>query len=149
MVEMEIEELLSYASLCGIWMDSFRSLSQEKLFFLLNKKPGIRYIAYCLINKNSLFVGKKLRELQTFAPFYRTVAIGNDCWYSNQSIDTQNSILRMKDQADIFIRCSFPVEDARNALLLLCDYILSISPKRQEVFLAKTDNFAKSSRSSY
>ena len=37
MVEMEIEELLSYASLCGIWVDSFRSLSQEKLFFLLNK----------------------------------------------------------------------------------------------------------------
>ena len=136
MVEMEIEDLLSFASLCGVW----NVFPSEKMLFLLKKKPNIRYIAYCLINDESLLIGEKLKELQTLDPSYRIVAIGNKHWYSSQFIDTQNAILLMKDQADIFVRCFFPVEDVQRILLLFCDYVITFSHKKQEIYLKKNRN---------
>ena len=139
MVEMEIEEVLSYASLCGIWIDNPQALTIEKLTLLLNKSPWIRFISYCLINECSLLLGNKLKELQISSPSFRLVAIGNNKWYTKLSIETQNSILKMKDQADIFAHCSFPVEDAKKVLFLFCDHILFYSSSKRRIVLMKTD----------
>ncbi len=138
MVEMEIEDLITHACLCGVWMDASTNISVKKLSLILRRIPFARYIAFCLINENSLSLAEKLKELQAFAPSYRIIAISNDNWYSNHSLTIQNAILKMRDQADIMVRCSFPAEDALKALLLFSDYVIYYS-KQHKLCIANTD----------
>lgn len=139
MIEMKIEKVISFASLCGIEMDPSQSISNKEFSQFMKKIPEVRYIAYCLKDKNSLLLAKKLIAFQMVASSFRIVAIGNNMWYSNLSIDTQNEITKIKSQVDIFARCSFPIEDADTLLSLFCEYVCYISSDNK-INILKTDS---------
>lgn len=139
MIEMKIEKVISFASLCGIEMDPSQSISNKEFSQFMKKIPEVRYIAYCLKDKSSLLLAKKLIAFQMVASSFRIVAIGNNMWYSNLSIDTQNVINKTKSQADIFAQCSFPIEDADTLLSLFCEYVCYIS-RDNKINILKTDS---------
>lgn len=139
MIEMKIEKVISFASLCGIEMDPSQSISNKEFSQFMKKIPEVRYIAYCLKDKSSLLLAKKLIAFQMVASSFRIVAIGNNMWYSNLSIDTQNVINKTKSQADIFAQCSFSIEDADTLLSLFCEYVCYISSDNKIIIL-KTDS---------
>ena len=74
MIEMKIEKVISFASLCGIEMDPSQSISNKEFSQFMKKIPEVRYIAYCLKDKNSLLLAKKLIAFQMVASSFRIVS---------------------------------------------------------------------------
>lgn len=149
MIEMKLEELISSVSVCSIWIDSPMSFSDEQLFALLKRISKVKYLAYCLINAESIALGRKLETFQSRFPSYRIVAVGNYSWYSSLSIEIQNSILQRIDQGDIFVKCSFPSKDALKFLMLCSEYLLVSQSQHRKKPINKRSGMKSATRIMY
>ena len=139
MVEMKIEELISQLSVCGVWVKSIKPLSIDRLSALMRKIPETKYIGYCLTDRESVSLGIFLEEFKTIFPAYRIIVIGNPNWYSCFSLEIQNLIIQRLEQADIFIRCTFPMKDAYQYLILCSEQLLVQQPRKQNTLILRSN----------
>ena len=137
MVKMELEELVYQHSVCGIWTDSVENLSAERVLTIIEKAPPIRHIAYCMTGHDAFPLAQWLKEFRDQCPALRIVVISNPRWYHVESLRIQNEALQWIEQADIFMPCSFPREDAIHCLRLCSEVLLIHSAHRKTALSSK------------
>ncbi|MBR4537365.1 MAG: hypothetical protein IKO52_00810 [Clostridia bacterium] len=124
MIQVDTEDLCSTEIVCGIWINHGFSKAERALHRLLNSIHLIRCVAFCGIGEISFQIEKIVQNIKVIHPYLRVAIIGNAQWYNHMPCLTQNKLLRLLDEADFFIPCPFPIEDALVFLSYCSDYLI-------------------------
>ena len=87
---MSIEQLTTFASVCGMYENIFQSISDTEFSLLLKRIPKTKYLAYCLEGIESVTLGNELINYRYNHLDFRIIAIGNREWYRLLSNSAQS-----------------------------------------------------------
>lgn len=124
MIQVEVEDLCSTETVCGIWINRTCSAVEHLLYFLLDSVIPIRCIAFCGIGETSFRIDEMMQRIKAKYPYLRIAIIGNLVWYENMPCLLQNKLLQLLDEADFYIPCPFPVNDSFSFLSYCSDYLI-------------------------
>lgn len=124
MIQVDTEDLCSTEIVCGIWINQSFSKAERALRSLLKSFRLIRCVAFCGIGEISFQIEKIVQNIRTNHPYLRVAIIGNVEWYDHMPCLIQNKLLRLLDEADFYISCPFPIEDALVFLSYCSDYLI-------------------------